>query len=70
MDDKTKTTPGGQVMQENVEPQDQDMNPAGTGQGAGKLGMQFVDGKSGSVTKLDNVQTDHTDEHSGPAPQY
>lgn len=68
--DKKKTTPGGQVMQDNIEPQDQDMNPAGTGQGAGKLGMETIDGKAGSVTKLDMVQTDATDIHSGPAPEY
>lgn len=68
--DDPKRTPAGQVMQQDIEPQAQDMNPAGTSQGDGLPGIQMVEGKSGTVTKLSSVQTDHTDMHSGPAPEY
>lgn len=52
--------PSGQVMQEGMEPQEQDMNPAGTSQGTGLPTLSFVDGKSGSVQKMSMVQTGFT----------
>lgn len=59
----------GQVVQENSEPLGSDEAPVNEVAG-NALDIQIVQGKNGSVTSIALPQTDHTDVHDGPAPEY
>ncbi len=62
-----KRTPQGQTVQENSKVLSTDKNPALTETGEA-LRLGFVDGKSGTVTKVGMAQTDWTTDKGGPAP--
>lgn len=60
--DEPKRTSDGQVIQDQLIPNEQVV----TSDPGNKLGVQFIDGKSGSVNTLQMVQTDFTEvKHGG-----
>jgi len=65
--DIPKRLPDGQAIQENMEPQGVEIAPTNAPAGP-TLGMQVIDGKSGTSESIGLPQTEWTDEPGGPAP--
>lgn len=55
--DIPKRSSNGQTVQDGLTPDGIDSNPPQPGAGTTPLDIQLVAGKTGSVTKLDNVQS-------------
>lgn len=64
----TKRNPSGQVVQTGLEPDGIDTNPTQSSGDNSKVGMQMVEGKTGSVQKMDMVQSSAHDNEGTAKP--